>query len=90
LRWTKPGSRFYPAVNFWTLSLGLVTTGHKKIGTISVHRLYSQRDLQLDINLLTAHFPMILADALQRMIAAEKVEIEKLQLIPAMAAASGD
>ncbi len=90
LRWTKPGSSFYPAVNFWTLSLGLVTTGHKKIGTISVHRLYSQRDLQIDINLLTAGFPMVLADALQRMMAAEKVEIERLQLVPAMAAASGD
>jgi hypothetical protein len=31
-----------------------------------VHRLYSQRHLQLDINLLTAAFPMVLADALDR------------------------
>jgi len=31
-----------------------------------VHRLYSQRDLQLDINLLTSAFPVVLADALDR------------------------
>jgi len=31
-----------------------------------VHRLYSQRDLQLDINLLTSAFPIALADALDR------------------------
>jgi hypothetical protein len=31
-----------------------------------VHRLYSPRDLQLDINLLTAAFPIALADAFDR------------------------
>jgi hypothetical protein len=31
-----------------------------------VHRLYSHRDLQLDINLLTSAFPVVLADALDR------------------------
>ncbi len=31
-----------------------------------VHRLYSQRHLQLDINLLTMDFPTALADALDR------------------------
>jgi hypothetical protein len=30
------------------------------------HRLYSQRDLQVDINLLTSAFPSALADALDR------------------------
>jgi hypothetical protein len=30
------------------------------------HRLYSQRDLQVDINLLTSAFPVALADALDR------------------------
>jgi hypothetical protein len=29
-------------------------------------RLYSERDLQIDINLLTATFPTALADALHR------------------------
>lgn len=31
-----------------------------------VHRLYSQRDLQIDINLLISAFPGALADALDR------------------------
>jgi hypothetical protein len=34
-----------------------------------VHRLYSSRDLQLDINLLTSSFPTALADALDRTLA---------------------
>ena len=31
-----------------------------------IYRLYSRRDLQLDVNLLTAIFPTALADALDR------------------------
>jgi len=34
-----------------------------------MHRLYSQRDLQLDVNLLTSSFPRALADALDRTLA---------------------
>jgi hypothetical protein len=34
-----------------------------------VYRSYSQRDLQLDINLLTSVFPVALADALDRTLA---------------------
>ena len=34
-----------------------------------MHRLYSPRDLQLDVNLLTGEFPMALADALDRTLA---------------------
>jgi hypothetical protein len=34
-----------------------------------VHRLYSKRDLQVDINLLTTAFPTALADALDRTLA---------------------
>ena len=34
-----------------------------------VHRLYSPRNLQIDINLLTATFPTALADALDRTLA---------------------
>jgi hypothetical protein len=34
-----------------------------------VQRLYSSRDLQIDINLLTSAFPAALADALDRTVA---------------------
>jgi hypothetical protein len=50
----------------WTLSLDLVSSSNRHRGALVVHRLYSQRDLQLDINLLTSAFPLALADALDR------------------------
>jgi UDP-GlcNAc:undecaprenyl-phosphate/decaprenyl-phosphate GlcNAc-1-phosphate transferase len=50
----------------WTLSLDLVSSSNRHRGAMMVHRCYSQRDLQLDINLLTSTFPIALADALDR------------------------
>jgi UDP-GlcNAc:undecaprenyl-phosphate GlcNAc-1-phosphate transferase len=50
----------------WTLTLDLVSSTSRRRGALRVHRLYSQRDLQLDINLLTSAFPIALADALDR------------------------
>ncbi len=50
----------------WTLSLDLVSSANRHRGAMVLHRLYSQRNLQLDINLLTTDFPVALADALDR------------------------
>ena len=50
----------------WTLSLDLVNSSNRHRGEMMVHRRYSQRNLQLDINLLTSAFPIALADALDR------------------------
>jgi len=50
----------------WTFSLDLIGSSNRRRGVFMVHRLYSQRHLQLDINLLTSAFPMVLADALDR------------------------
>lgn len=50
----------------WTLSLDLVSSANRHRGALLVHRAYSQRGLQLDINLLTSGFPVALADALDR------------------------
>jgi UDP-GlcNAc:undecaprenyl-phosphate GlcNAc-1-phosphate transferase len=52
----------------WTLALDLVSTANRRRGSLVVHRMYSQRDLQLDINLLTSVFPAALADALDRIL----------------------
>jgi hypothetical protein len=60
----------------WTLSLDLMSSSNRRRGEIKVHRLYSQRDLQLDINLLTTAFPIALADALDRTLA------HNVQVIP--------
>jgi len=59
-------SRSLEGLPVWTLSLDLVSSSNRRRGALAVHRLYSQRDLQLDINLLTTSFPIALADALDR------------------------
>jgi UDP-GlcNAc:undecaprenyl-phosphate GlcNAc-1-phosphate transferase len=72
---TKSGSRNSEATKSgeslaglaaWTLALDLVSSTNRHRGALVVHRIYSQRDLQLDINLLTSDFPVALADALDR------------------------
>jgi len=67
--WTRSGgAKSLEGLAVWTLSLDLVSTSNRRRGSLAVHRLYSQRDLQLDINLLTAAFPRALADALDRVL----------------------
>jgi len=68
--WTKPGAaKSLEAAPVWTLGLELLSTANRARGTLVVHRVYSQRDLQLDVNLLTSDFPSALADALDRTLA---------------------
>ena len=75
--WGKArGSRSLEGLAAWTLSLDLVSSSNRHRGALVVHRLYSQRDLQLDINLLTSAFPLALADALDRTL------LEAVQVIP--------
>jgi hypothetical protein len=52
----------------WKLTLDLVTTSNQRRGSLVVYRMYSPRDLQLDVNLLTSEFPATLADALERVL----------------------
>jgi UDP-GlcNAc:undecaprenyl-phosphate GlcNAc-1-phosphate transferase len=67
LHWGKTrAARSLEGLPVWTLSLDLVSSSNRRRGALAVHRLYSQRDLQLDINLLTSSFPIALADALDR------------------------
>jgi UDP-GlcNAc:undecaprenyl-phosphate GlcNAc-1-phosphate transferase len=51
----------------WKLTLDLLTTSNLRLGTLAMYRAYNQRDLQLDVNLLTSVFPVALADAIHRM-----------------------
>ena len=65
--WGKStGPRSLDNLALWTLSLDLVSSSNRHRGALVVRRLYSQGDLQLDINLLTTGFPVALADALDR------------------------
>lgn len=68
--WSKPGGpKLREGSPAWTLGLDLLSTANHRRGTLSVHRAYSQRDLQIDVNLLTGSFPTALADALDRTLA---------------------
>jgi hypothetical protein len=67
LLWSRPESYFpFEARGAWSLTLDLVTGGNHRCGSMTVHRLYTKRDLQLDVNLLTSLFPSTLAEALHR------------------------
>jgi UDP-GlcNAc:undecaprenyl-phosphate GlcNAc-1-phosphate transferase len=66
-QWNKPGTpKRRDSWSTWNLTLDLVTTSNRRRGSISIYRLYTQRALLLDINLLTSIFPIALADALDR------------------------
>ena len=67
LRWTRPHSHFgQELTSSWRLTLDLVTTRNARCGSMTIYRLYTDRELQFDINLLTSVFPVALADALDR------------------------
>jgi hypothetical protein len=67
--WVKPGASVQrQGVAAWTVNLDLVTTTSRRRGSMCICRFYTQRDLQLDVNLLTSVFPVALADALDRIL----------------------
>lgn len=69
-RWAKPGvSHNLNNSSAWKLSLDLLSSSNHQRGILVVQRMYSRRDLQLDVNLLTGEFPTALADALDRTLA---------------------
>jgi len=69
LAWAKAGSpKILDGLGVWTVSLDLLSSSNRRRGTLAVRRLYARRDLQMDINLLIALFPLTLADALDRVL----------------------
>jgi UDP-GlcNAc:undecaprenyl-phosphate GlcNAc-1-phosphate transferase len=83
LRWTKPGSHFaQESASAWCLTLDLVTTKNARCGSMTIYRLYTHRELQFDINLLTSGFPVALADALDR------ISTRALEIVPVPVEAS--
>lgn len=66
-RWQKPGlSNVLDSSSAWTIALDLLSSANNRRGTLTILRMYSSRDLQLDVNLLTGAFPTALADAIDR------------------------
>jgi hypothetical protein len=74
LQWTKfPHIVSISSLPSWKLTLDLVTSSNHRRGSFQAYRVYSQRDLQLDVNLVTSEFPIALADALDRILTAPEI-----------------
>ena len=80
LRWRKPGSRL--SHEMWHLTLDLVAANNRQRGSMTIYRVYTQRDLQLDVNLLTSVFPGVLADALDRVLDTRIEEMPSVAQVP--------
>jgi hypothetical protein len=71
--WSKPSAaKVRDSWAAWNLGLELVTTSNRWCGSIKISRLYTDRPLLVDTNLLTSVFPVVLADALDRALAAKE------------------
>jgi len=89
-RWVKSGSYYdNKLASAWSLNLELVSTRNQRCGSMTIFRLYTDRDLQVDLNLLTSVFPIALADAMERALLAGAEEpslaVQEPELLAAQA-----
>jgi len=69
MKWKRSGPEFADTSGpSWNLNLDLVTRNHRKQGTFTLHRHYSETTLQVDVNLITGAFQVALAEALERLL----------------------
>ncbi len=88
LRWINPGSYYRSGMaSAWSLNLELLTSRNRRCGSMIIYRLHTNRDLQVDLNLLTSIFPVALADALERAMLAEVGELPQVGRNPGILAA---
>jgi UDP-GlcNAc:undecaprenyl-phosphate/decaprenyl-phosphate GlcNAc-1-phosphate transferase len=72
--WSRPGApKSRDGWAAWNLGLELVTTTNRCRGSMKIYRLYTDRALRVDTNLLISVFPVVLADALDRALASSEV-----------------
>lgn len=87
--WSKfPHMMAISSQPLWKLTLDLVTSSNQRRGSLIVSRVYSHRDLQLDVNLLTSEFPVTLADALDRVLTIPGIHMPTAQGDPPFLAAN--
>ena len=73
-KWSKPEHpRWRDNTPAWNLTLDLVTTRNQHRGTLNLYRHHRDTAILVDINLLISEFPVILADALERILFTDKV-----------------
>src|SRR4029077_18859268 len=71
--WKKPGvSKSRSNWGAWHLTLELMTSQSRWHGSIKIYRIFSNRALLLDTKLLTSVFPVVLADAVERVLASKE------------------
>ena len=69
LHWQRRGDTASLEPGFaWSIRLELISSAAHRCGNLTIFRRYTNRDLQVDINLLTSDFATNLANALQRSI----------------------
>jgi len=67
LRWQRAKDHYRAAPgNGWSLNLELVGANRHRRGSMTIYQSYTDQGLQLDINLLSSEFRVVLADALDR------------------------
>jgi UDP-GlcNAc:undecaprenyl-phosphate GlcNAc-1-phosphate transferase len=90
MSWNKPGTALLTHSAAWSLYLDLVTSAGRRRGSLKLLRSYAQRNLQLDVNLLTTGFPGALADAVDRTLAAPVPVLGTLAERPGFGTAQAD
>jgi len=77
--WSKPGALIvrqdWPG---WNLTLELVTSSQRWLGSMKIFRFYTDRALLVDSNLVTSVFPYVLADALDRVLNSEQSGVPEM------------
>ena len=83
--WGKPEhSRWRDKTPAWNLTLDLVTTKNQHRGSLNLYRLHRDAVILVDINLLISDFPVVLADALERIFSTAD-----MQMLPEKEASTG-
>jgi UDP-GlcNAc:undecaprenyl-phosphate/decaprenyl-phosphate GlcNAc-1-phosphate transferase len=68
-KWNKlEHLRWRDDIPAWNLTLDLVTTKNEHRGSLNLYRLRRDTAILVDINLLTSEFPVVIADALERIL----------------------
>ena len=68
-KWSKPEHpRWHDNTHAWNLTLDLTTTKNQHRGSLNLYRLHRDTGILVDINLLISEFPVVLADALERVL----------------------
>lgn len=80
-KWVKPPyTGLHDGLSTWSLTLELITTQNARRGSMKIFRRYNHGPLHEDLNFLTSVFPVVLADALDRVLSSSDVPSDGLSV----------